>query len=123
MLIMANVTSWPTGTDAGALSSDAKILILQEARLRDDSLRAAESEARKAMYHGSWAPAKRIGPCGPASGGLATLVNETTPFRAVAPDRPGPHWKEGRWTHTAIGAGGAQVHVINVHGWPLNASD
>ena len=75
------------------------------------------------MHHGNWAPAKRVGPCCPSSRGLATLANETKPFRAVAPERPGPHWKEGRWTHTATGACGTQVHVINVYGCPLGTPD
>ena len=70
-LITANVTSWSTGTDAGVFSSEA-VFILQEVRLRGDSLRAARSEAKRAQYHCTWAAAKRIGPCGPASGGLAT---------------------------------------------------
>ena len=122
-LVTANVTSWSTGTDAGVLASESEVLILQEVRLREDSLRAARSEARRAKYHGSWAPARRVGPCGPASGGLATLVSDNKAFRAVAPERPGPHWKDGRWTHTAIGAGGTQVHVINVYGWPQGTPD
>ena len=122
-LITANVTSWVTGTDAGVLDSEAKALILQKVKLRDESLRAARSEARKEKYHGNWAPAKRVGPCGPTSGGLATLVAETKPFRSVAPEKPGTHWREGRWTHTAIGADGTQVHIINVYGWPLGTPD
>ena len=105
-LVTANVTSWSTGSDAGILASEAEVFILQEVKLREDPFRAARSEAKRAKYHGTWAAAKRIGPCGPASGGLATLVCETTAFRAVAPDSPSPHWREGRWTHTAIGAGG-----------------
>ena len=106
-LVRANVTSWSTGSDAGILTSEAEVLILQEVRLREDSIRAARSEAKRAKYHGTWAAAKRIGPCGPASGGLATL------------------WKEGRWTHTAIGAGGTHFHVINfyMYGWPQGALD
>ena len=93
-------------------------------KLRDESLRAARSEARKEKYHGNWAPAKRLGPCGPASVGLATLVAETEPFRSAAPEKPGAHWKEGRLAHTAIvGAGGTQVHFINVYGWPLGTPD
>ena len=121
--ITANATSWSTGSDAGVLSSEAEVPILQEVRLREDSLRAARSEAKKTKYHGTWAAANRIGPCGPASGGLATLVCETKAFRAIAPDSPGPHWKEGRWTHTAIGAGGTHLHVINLYGWPQGTPD
>ena len=86
-LVTANVTSWSTGTDAGVLSSDAEVLILQEVRLRDESFRAAKAESRRHSYHGQWAPAKRIGPCGPASGGLATLVCEST--RQPLPPRGG----------------------------------
>ena len=122
-LVTANVTSWSTGTDAGVLASETEVPILQEVRLTGDSLRAARSEARGAKYHGNRAAAKRVGPCRPASGGLATLVCETRAFRSVAPEKPGPHWKEGRWTHKAIGAGGTQVHVINVYGWPLGTPD
>ena len=122
-LITANVTSWSTGTDAGVLSSEAEIHILQEVKLRCDSLRAVKSEAKRAKYHGTWATAKRIGPCGPASGGLATLVCETRAFRTVAPERPRPHGKNGRWTHTAIGANGTQVHAINLYGWPQGMPD
>ena len=96
---------------------------LQKVRLRGDSLRAARSEAKRAKYHGTWAAAKRIGPCGPASGGLATLVYEMRAFRAVVPDRPGPHWKEGRWTHTATGAGGTHIRVVNLYGWPQGTLD
>ena len=121
--VTANVTSWSTGTDAGVLSSDAEVLILKEVKLRDESLRAAKAESRRHSYHGQWAPAKRIGPCGPASGGLATLVCESRAFRSVTPERPGPNWSGGRWTHTVIGAGGTQVHVINVYGWPLGTPD
>ena len=117
-LLTANVTSWSTGTDAGAFASETEVFIFQEVRLKGDSLRAARSEAWRAKYHGTWAAAKRVGPCGPASGGLATLVCETRAFRCA-----GPHWKEGRWTHTAIGAGGTQVHVINVYGWPFGTPD
>ena len=107
-LITANVTFWSTDTDAGVLYSEAEVLIFQEVRPRGDSLRAARSEAKRAKYLGTWAAAKRIGPCGPASGGLATLVCETRAFRAIAPERPGPHWREIRWTHIAIGAGGTR---------------
>ena len=110
-LITANVTSWPTGTGAGVLASEAEVLVLQEVRLRGDSLRAARSEAKRAKYHGTRATAKRIEQCGPASSGLATLVCETRAFRMVSPDSPRPQWKEGRWTHTAIGAGGINFHV------------
>ena len=119
-LITGSVTSWSTGSDAGVLSSEAEVLILQEVKLRGDSLRAAKSQAKRAKYHGAWAAARRIGPCGPASGGLATLVCET---KAIAPDRPGPHWKEGCWTPTAIGAGGTHLHVINLYGWPQGMPD
>ena len=122
-LVTANVTSWSTGTNAGVLNSDAEVLILQEVKLRDESLRAAKAEPRRHSYHGQWAPARRIGPCGPASGGLATLVCESRAFRSVTPERPGPNWNGGRWTHTVIGAGGTQVHVINVYGWPLGTPD
>ena len=122
-LVTANVTSRSTGTGAGVLASEAEVLILQEVRLREDSLRAAKSEAKRAKYHGTWAAAKRTGQCGPASGGLATLVCETKAFRAVSPDSPGPQWKEGRWTHTAIGAGGTHFHVINLYGWPQGTPD
>ena len=122
-LVTANVTSWSTGTDAGVLSSDAEVVILQEVRLRDESFRAAKAESRKHSYHGQWAPARRIGPCGPASGGLATLVCESRAFRSVIPECPGPNWTGGRWIHTVIGAGGTQVHVINVYGWPFGAPD
>ena len=122
-LLTANVTSWFTGTGAGVHASETQVLILQEMKLKDDSVRAAKSEARRAKYHGNWAAAKRVGPCGPASWGLATLVCETRAFRSVVPERPGLHWKEGRWTHTAIGAGGTQVHTINIYGWPLGTPD
>ena len=122
-LVTANVTSWSTGTGAGILASEVEVLVLQEVRLREDSLRAARSEAKRAKYHGTWAAAKRIGQRGPASSGLATLVCETRAFRAVAPDSPSPQWKEGRWTHTAIGAGGTHFHVINFYGWPQGTPD
>ena len=122
-LITANVTSWSTGLDAGVLSSEAEVFILQEVKLREDSLRATRSEAKMAKYHGTWAAAKRIWPCGPASSSLATLVCETMAFRAIAPDTPGPYWKAGRWTHTAIGARGTHVHVINLYGWPQGTPD
>ena len=90
-LLTANVTSWSTGTGAGILASEAEVLVPQEVKLREDPLRAAKSEAKRAKYHGTWAAAKRIGQCGPASGGLATLVCETRAFRTVAPDSPCPH--------------------------------
>ena len=122
-LVTANVTSWSTGTDAGVLGSDAEVLILQEVRLRENSLRAAKAESRRHSYHGLWAPAKRIGACGPAPGSLATLVCENRAFRPVAPERPGPKWSGGRWTLPAIGAGGTQIHVINFYGWPLRTPD
>ena len=83
----------------------------------------AKAESKRHSYHGQWAPAKRIGPCRPASGDLATLVCESRAFRSVTPERPGPNWSGRRWTHTAIGAGGTQVHVINVYGWPLGTPD
>ena len=67
-LVTANVTSWPTGMNAGVLSSGSEVLILQEDRVREDSLRAARAETRRHKYHGQWAAARRIGPCGPASG-------------------------------------------------------
>ena len=107
----------------GALSSGAEVPILQEVRLRGDSFREAKAETRRHKYHGQWVAARRIGPCGPASGGLATLVCESRAFRSVAPECPGPNWSGGRWTHTVIGAGGTQVHVINVYGWPLGTPD
>ena len=122
-LVTANVTSWSTGTDAGVLGSDAEVLILQEVKLREDSCRAAKAHSRRHNYHGLWAPAKRIGPCGPASGGLATLVCENKAFRPVAPECSGPNWSGARWTDTAMGAGGTQIHVINVYGWPLGTPD
>ena len=107
-LITANVTSWSTRLDAGVKSLSSK-------RSSSGGTLLGQLGRRP---NGTWAAAKRIGPCGPASGGLATLVCETRTFWAVAPDRPGPHWKEGRWTHTAIGARGTHVHVINLYGWP-----
>ena len=94
-LVTANVTSWSTGTDAGVLSSAAEVFILQEVRMKDDPLRAAKAEIRRHKYHGQWAAARRIGPCGPAFGGLATLVCESRAFRSVAPERPGPNWSGG----------------------------
>ena len=90
-LLTANVTYWSTSTGAGILASEVEVLVLQEVRLREDSLRAARSEAKRAKYHGTWAAAKRIGPCGPASSGLATLVCETRAFRAVAPEAQAPN--------------------------------
>ena len=57
-----------TGAAAGVLDSDAEILMLQAVRLREETLRAARAESRRAKYHGTWAPAQRIGPTGPAAG-------------------------------------------------------
>ena len=91
--------------------------------MKDDSFRAAKAETRRHKYHGQWAAARRIGPCGPASGGLATLVCESRAFRSVTPERPGPNWSEGRRTHTVIGAGGTQVHAIKIYGWPPGTPD
>ena len=107
----------------GVLVSDTDVCSLQEVRLRDEPLRAARAESKRHIYHGQRAPAKRIGPCGPASGGLATLVCESRAFRPVTPERPGLNWRGGRWTHTAIGASGTQIHVINVYGWLFGTPD
>jgi hypothetical protein len=48
---------------------------------------------------------------------------ENRAYRSVAPEAPGPNWKDGRWTHTVLDAGGTQLHVINVYGWPLGTQD
>ena len=122
-LVTANVTSWPTGVGAGILASDSEVLVLQEVSVREESLRAARAETRRHKYHGHWAAARRVGPCGPASGGLATLVCENRAYRSVAPEAPGLNWRDGRWTHTVVDAGGTQLHVINVYGWPLGTQD
>ena len=45
------------------------------------------------------------------------------PLKSIAPEKLGPHWREGLWTHTAIGAGGTQVHITNVYGWPPGTPD
>eukprot|EP00972_Heterocapsa_arctica_P050005 7353534-Heterocapsa_arctica.AAC.1 len=57
------------------------------------------------------------------SGGLATLVDSNRHIRRIPPAKPGPHWKEGRWQHTGIEAGGTTIHVLNVYGWPLGTTD
>ena len=54
---------------------------------------------------------------------MATLVCENRAFRSVAPECPGPNWSGERWTHTVIGAGGTQVHVINIYDWPFGTPD
>eukprot|EP00972_Heterocapsa_arctica_P014337 2109907-Heterocapsa_arctica.AAC.1 len=60
---------------------------------------------------------------GAAPGGLATLIDTNRLLRRIQPPNPGPHWKEGRWQHTGIEAGGTTIHVLNVYGWPLGTTD
>ena len=49
-LVTANVTSWPTGMNAGVLSSDSEVLVLQEVKVREDSLRAARAESLSLIH-------------------------------------------------------------------------
>eukprot|EP00972_Heterocapsa_arctica_P077574 11442110-Heterocapsa_arctica.AAC.1 len=60
---------------------------------------------------------------GAASGGLATLIDTNRHLRRITPAVQGPHWKEGRWQHTGVEAGGTTIHFFNVYGWPQGTND
>ena len=114
----ANVTSWGGAVRNGALDQAADILLLQETRLVSDALRGAKAEAKRHQYWGLWTPAVRRGRMGAASGGLAQLSHVSRPWREIKPAEPGLHWREGRWAHSAIWAGGRHIHLFNLYGWP-----
>jgi hypothetical protein len=122
-MVCANVKSWATGVEAGLLLKGGSVVMAQETRLRGGAAHAARAEARKNGLQGGWTDAKRIGPFGPAPGGLATLVTSDRPFRIVELEAQGAHWKESSWSHLAVLAGGACIHVINVYGWPQGSHD
>ena len=118
-----NITSWRGGVSQGALDMRADILMLQETRLTEDAQRASRAEARRAQYWGLWTPALRRSNLGAASGGLASVTHTDRPWRKVAPEEALPHFRGGRWSHVVIFAGGTELHVFNVYGWPAGTPD
>ena len=123
-LLSANVTSWHTAVAAGTLCCADDFLLLQETRAdTPEHLRSARAEARRKEYWGRWTPANRLAARGAASGGLCTLMHNDRPFRPVEPVPAPPHWLEGRWAHVAARAGGTNIHIFNVYGWPTGTRD
>ena len=107
----------------GALDMRADVLMLQETKLTDDSLRASRAEARRAQYWGHWTPACRRVSQGAASGGLAMLTHTERPWRKIAPGEEAPHAQAGRRSHAVVLAGGAELHLFNVYGWLVGSPD
>ena len=108
-----NPTSWNAQAH-NLLMTPAHLLLVQETRIaRDDRLRGARAAARREAYWGHWTLARKTAAAG--SGGLATLAEAPRPYRAVMPGDPGPHWLEGRWSHTAVWVDQELLHVFNVY--------
>ena len=118
-----NVTSWAGGVARGALGTRADVLLLQETRLEGPALRGARAEARRGGYWGRWTQASRLSRMGAASGGLSELCHVDRAWRKGGSGLNHPHALEGRWSHTVFLAGGTQVHVFNVYGWPEGSPD
>ena len=116
-----NPTSWNAQAH-NLLMTPAHLLLIQETRIaREDRLRGARAAARREAYWGHWTMARKTAAAG--SGGLATLSGAPRPYRAIKPEDPGPHWLEGRWSHTAVWVDQEVLHVINVYGWPMGTPD
>ena len=116
-----NPTSWNAQAH-NLLMTPAHLLLVQETRIaRDDKLRGARAAARREAYWGHWTLARKTAAAG--SGGLATLAGAPRPYRAVKPAEPGPHWLDGRWSHTAVWVDQEVLHVLNVYGWPTGTPD
>ena len=51
------------------------------------------------------------------------LTHIERPWRKIAPGEGAPHAQAGRWSHAVVFAGGTELHVFNVYGWPAGSPD
>ena len=54
---------------------------------------------------------------------MASITHIDRPWRKVAPEEALPHFRGGRWSHVVVFAGGTELHVFNVYGWPAGTPD
>ena len=112
-LVTANVNSWAT-MKFWVETLDADVLLLQETRVAQDGLAAAQAQGRDAGWAGVWEPAVSGGRGGPASGGLAILARGGRRVAKVPVVGKFSH----RWLHAVVEADqGKPLHVVSVYGF------
>ena len=93
---------------------DVDVLLLQETRVAQEGLAAAQAQGRDAGWAGVWEPAVAGGRGGPASGGLAVLARGGRRVARV----PVEGKFAPRWLHAVVEADlGKPLHVVSVYGY------
>ena len=111
-MVTANVNSWTT-MKYWVETLDADVLLLQETRVAQDGLAAAQAQGRDAGWAGIWEPAVAGGRGGPASGGLAVLARNG---RRVA--RVPVEGRCSQWLHAVVEVDvGRPLHVVSAYGY------
>lgn len=135
-LVTANVTSLQAHLEL-VTAFPATALLLQETRLGkqgQDALRQQIVERGWTPLYGQPQPlvagVRRQSPWNAVHGGVAILVQKTTPSQLVVPkgDLAKGLWESGRWCHATIATGTGRnfLHLISVYGFahdPTNSSN
>ena len=94
-------------------SLDADVLLLQETRVAQHGLAAAQAQGRDAGRAGVWEPAAPGGRGGPPSGGLAVLARDGRRVARV----PVEGRFSSRWLHAVAEVDlDKPLHVVSVYG-------